>query len=68
MHGDQTLGHVVVGERIKSELDEKIRLREPRVLTFRYLFPNRFLEKEAEHVDGFGNVIVVTHHRLTSDW
>ena len=38
------------------------------MLTSLYLFPKSFLEKEAEHVEGFAKeCAVVTHHRLEDD-
>jgi len=55
-------------ERVRDELDGKIKEHGAQNAYFPLLIPQSFLSKEAEHVDGFATeCAVVTHHRLTSD-
>jgi len=55
-------------DRVRSELDDRIRNHGAENAYFPLLIPNSFLSKEAEHVDGFAKeCAVVTHHRLKAD-
>lgn len=57
-----------IWDRLRSELDEKIKDQGVENAYFPMLIPKSFLSKEAEHVDGFAKeCAVVTHHRLTTD-
>lgn len=54
-------------DKIRNELDEKIKEHGAENAYFPLLIPKSFLSKEAEHVDGFAKeCAVVTHHRLTA--
>jgi hypothetical protein len=53
-------------DKVRSELDTKIKEHGAENAYFPLLIPKSFLSKEAEHVDGFAKeCAVVTHHRLT---
>jgi len=55
-------------DSIKNDLDARIKEHGAENAYFPLLIPKSFLEKEAEHVDGFAKeCAVVTHHRLTAD-
>lgn len=55
-------------DRVRINLDERIRDHGAENAYFPLLIPKSFLSKEAEHVDGFAKeCAVVTHHRLTAD-
>lgn len=58
-----------IWDRIRNELDDRIKEHGAENAYFPLLIPKSFLSKEAEHVDGFAKeCAVVTHHRLkTSD-
>ena len=57
-----------VWENIQRVLDDKFKETGHVNAYFPLLIPVSFLEKEAEHVDGFAKeCAVVTHHRLESD-
>ena len=52
-------------DRVRNELDDRIKARGVENAYFPLLIPQSFLSKEAEHVDGFAKeCAVVTHHRL----
>jgi prolyl-tRNA synthetase len=52
-------------DRVRTELDVKIKEHGAENAYFPLLIPKSFLSKEAEHVDGFAKeCAVVTHHRL----
>jgi prolyl-tRNA synthetase len=52
-------------DKIRTELDVKIKEHGAENAYFPLLIPQSFLSKEAEHVDGFAKeCAVVTHHRL----
>jgi prolyl-tRNA synthetase len=52
-------------ENIQKYLDKEFKKRGTQNAYFPLLIPKSFLEKEAEHVDGFAKeCAVVTHHRL----
>ena len=52
-------------DRVREELDAKIKDHGAENAYFPLLIPKSFLSKEAEHVDGFAKeCAVVTHHRL----
>ena len=54
-------------ENIQKFLDSKLKETGQLTLIFHCLFKS-YLEKEAEHVDGFAKeCAVVTHHRLEED-
>jgi prolyl-tRNA synthetase len=54
-------------DRVRDELDSKIKDHGAENAYFPLLIPKSFLSKEAEHVDGFAKeCAVVTHHRLTA--
>lgn len=54
-----------IWENIKNTLDKKIKEFGVQNAYFPLLIPLEFLEKEAEHVEGFAKeTAVVTHHRL----
>ncbi|KAG7341777.1 prolyl-tRNA synthetase [Nitzschia inconspicua] len=54
-------------DKVRTELDEKIKEHGAENAYFPLLIPKSFLSKEAEHVDGFAKeCAVVTHHRLTA--
>jgi len=54
-------------ENIKGVLDSMFRATGVKNAYFPLFIPKRFLEKEAEHVEGFAKeCAVVTHHRLES--
>ncbi len=54
-----------IWERLKDDLDRRIKASGARNAYFPLLIPNSFLSKEAEHVEGFSKeCAVVTHHRL----
>jgi prolyl-tRNA synthetase len=54
-------------DKVRLELDEKIKEHGAENAYFPLLIPKSFLSKEAEHVDGFAKeCAVVTHHRLTT--
>ena len=55
-------------ERVRDDLDVRIKEHGAENAYFPLLIPKSFLSKEAEHVDGFAKeCAVVTHHRLTAD-
>ncbi|RME86485.1 MAG: proline--tRNA ligase [Planctomycetota bacterium] len=55
-------------EAIQRELDGKIKATGHQNAYFPMFIPKSFLEKEAEHVEGFAKeCAIVTHHRLTVD-
>jgi prolyl-tRNA synthetase len=57
-----------IWDRVRNELDEKIKEHGAENAYFPLLIPKSFLSKEAEHVDGFAKeCAVVTHHRLKAD-
>ena len=57
-----------IWDRLRTELDEKIKEHGAENAYFPLLIPKSFLSKKAEHVDGFAKeCAVVTHHRLTAD-
>src|SRR6267378_8160717 len=54
-----------VWEVLQRELDNRFKETGHRNAYFPLLIPKSFLEKEAEHVEGFAKeCAVVTHHRL----
>jgi prolyl-tRNA synthetase len=54
-----------IWERLQRELDDRIKETGHENAYFPLLIPLHFLEKEAEHVEGFAKeCAVVTHHRL----
>lgn len=54
-----------IWEQIKNDLDERIKDLGHENVYFPLFIPLSFLEKEAEHVEGFAKeCAVVTHHRL----
>lgn len=54
-----------IWERIREDLDQRIKRSGAKNAYFPLLIPKSFLSKEAEHVDGFSKeCAVVTHHRL----
>ncbi|CAB4243005.1 Proline--tRNA ligase 2 [Methylacidimicrobium sp. AP8] len=54
-----------IWERMQGELDRRIKAAGHRNAYFPLFIPLSFLEKEAEHVEGFAKeCAVVTHHRL----
>jgi WHEP-TRS domain len=54
-------------DKVRSDLDDKIKEHGAENAYFPLLIPKSFLSKEAEHVDGFAKeCAVVTHHRLTA--
>jgi len=54
-----------IWERIQQDLDRRFKETGHENAYFPLLIPLRFLEKEAEHVEGFAKeCAVVTHHRL----
>jgi prolyl-tRNA synthetase len=55
-------------DRIRNDLDARIKDHGAENAYFPLLIPKSFLSKEAEHVDGFAKeCAVVTHHRLSQD-
>ena len=59
------LGGYGIWEQIQRELDQKFKDTGHVNAYFPLLIPLSFLQKEAEHVDGFAKeCAVVTHHRL----
>jgi len=57
-----------IWENIKAVLDKKIKDLGVQNAYFPLLIPIEFLEREAEHIDGFAKeCAVVTHHRLKAD-
>ena len=55
-------------DKVRTELDDRIRSHGAENAYFPLLIPKSFLSKEAEHVDGFAKeCAVVTHHRLKAD-
>jgi prolyl-tRNA synthetase len=55
-------------ENIRSVLDDMFKETGVKNAYFPLFIPKRFLEKEAEHVEGFAKeCAVVTHHRLEED-
>lgn len=58
---------MAIWDRLRNELDTKIKEHGAENAYFPLLIPKSFLSKEAEHVDGFAKeCAVVTHHRLTT--
>jgi len=54
-----------IWENVQKMLDQEFKKRGTQNAYFPLLIPKSFLEKEAEHVDGFAKeCAVVTHHRL----
>ena len=57
-----------IWENIQRDLDRRFKETGHRNAYFPLFIPKSFLEKEAEHVDGFAKeCAVVTHHRLEDD-
>ena len=57
-----------IWEKIQSHLDQEFKKTGHSNIYCPLFIPMSFLEKEAEHVDGFAKeCAVVTHHRLESD-
>ncbi len=57
-----------IWENFQAELDKQIKQHGVKNAYFPLLIPLKFLEKEAEHIDGFAKeCAVVTHHRLEED-
>lgn len=57
-----------IWENIQSILNAKFKATGHKNLYFPLLIPLSFMQKEAEHIDGFAKeCAVVTHHRLTKD-
>ena len=57
-----------IWERMKEVLDSKFKETGHENAYFPLFIPLSYLEKEAEHVDGFAKeCAVVTHHRLEAD-
>jgi len=57
-----------IWENIRNELDRQFKATGHRNAYFPLLVPLSYLEKEAQHVDGFAKeCAVVTHHRLEAD-
>ena len=57
-----------IWENIQKILDKEFKKRGTENVYFPLLIPKSFLEKEAEHVEGFAKeCAVVTHHRLAQD-
>ncbi len=57
-----------IWENIRTHFDAIIKKRGVQNAYFPLLIPKSYLEKEAEHVDGFAKeCAVVTHHRLEDD-
>ena len=60
--------HTAVWERLRDELDARIKATGHQNVYFPSLFPVSLLSREADHVAGFAKeVAVVTHHRLAVD-
>jgi prolyl-tRNA synthetase len=54
-----------IWEALRDELDRRIKKTGARNAYFPLFIPQSFLEKEAEHVEGFAKeMAIVTHHRL----
>ncbi|QDQ42940.1 hypothetical protein kam1_1725 [Methylacidiphilum kamchatkense Kam1] len=52
-------------ERIQKELDQRIKATGHKNVYFPLFIPLEYLQREAEHVEGFAKeCAVVTHHRL----
>ena len=65
MHGDQALGLWHLGTHAGGSLIDSFKDTGHENAYFPLFIPKSFLEKEAEHVDGFAKeCAVVTHHRL----
>ena len=59
---------MAVWDRLRDELDGRIKASGAENAYFPLLIPRSFLSKEAEHVEGFAKeCAVVTHHRLAAD-
>ena len=59
---------MAVWDRLRDELDGRIKASGAENAYFPLLIPRSFLAKEAEHVEGFAKeCAVVTHHRLAAD-
>lgn len=57
-----------IWEKIQSHLDAKFKETGHQNVYFPLLIPLRFLQQEAEHIEGFAKeCAVVTHHRLEAD-
>ncbi len=64
LHGDSAWGYAL-WENIVRELDDMFKATGVKNAYFPLFIPLSFLEKEAEHVEGFAKeCAVVTHHRL----
>ena len=66
MHGHQALGYRL-WENMQRALDDMFKATGHQNAYFPLFIPMSFLEKEAEHVEGFAKEAVVTHHRLEPD-
>ncbi len=56
-----------IWERVRDELDQRIKDTGHDNCYFPLFIPMRFIKKEAEHVEGFAKeMAVVTHHRLSN--
>ena len=67
MHGHQTLGYGI-WENIRDALDAMFKATGHKNAYFPLFIPKSFLQREAEHVDGFAKeCAVVTHSRLEAD-
>ncbi len=65
MHGDQTMGLRTSGRTCSARWIRCSRIPGHENAYFPLFIPKSFLEKEAEHVEGFAKeCAVVTHHRL----
>src|SRR2546421_2822612 len=57
-----------IWENIQRILDDQLKATGHKNVYFPLLIPVSFMEKEAEHIDGFAKeCAVVTHHRLTKN-
>ena len=65
LHGDQAVGLCIVGEHAARRSTRMFKDTGHENAYFPLFIPLSFLEKEAEHVEGFAKeCAVVTHHRL----
>src|SRR3990167_507720 len=57
-----------IWENIQHQLDERFKATGHKNLYFPLMIPLSFMQKEAEHIEGFAKeCAVVTHHRLTTN-
>jgi prolyl-tRNA synthetase len=57
-----------IWENIQKALDEEIKARGHKNLYFPLMIPLSYIQKEAEHIEGFAKeCAVVTHHRLANN-